>query len=137
MHPMVDDRFGDSRAGRRLRVLNAEGLHPDEQLLSWTRAWISRDGKYNVLFAARHPDFVVLTTQRVLLWSCGFFTRMPRRKVFDERREVLAVTPIVTKRGCAIRVEVGPRHALRFDFRSEDGARNVAGALLGRAEEAG
>jgi hypothetical protein len=132
---MVDDRFGDSRAGRRLRVLNTEGLHPGEQLLTWTRAWISRDGRYNMLFAARHPDFVVLTTERVLLWSCGFFTRMPRRKVFDERRDVLAVTPIISKRGYAIRVEVVQRHALRFDFRSEDGAREIAGPLLGHTEE--
>jgi hypothetical protein len=133
---MVDDRFGASRVGRRLRVLNTEGLQPGEQLQSWTRAWISRDGKYNALFAARHPDFVVLTTHRLLLWSCGFFSRMPRRKVFDERRDVLAVTPIVARRGHAVRVEVVQRHALRFDFRSDDGAREVAGPLLGRTEEA-
>jgi hypothetical protein len=88
-----------------------------------------------MLFAARHPDFVVLTTERVLLWSCGFFTRMPRRKVFDERRDALAVTPIISKRGFAIRVEVVQRHALRFDFRSEDGAREIAGPLLGHTEE--
>ena len=34
--------------------------------------------------AARHRDFVVLTDRRLLLWSCGFFTRRPRRRVFDE-----------------------------------------------------
>ena len=76
------DRFARNRTGRRLAAqLRAQ---TDERPLTWTRAWTSRDGRWNWLLAARHRDFVVLTDRRLVLFSCGFFTRIPRRRVFDE-----------------------------------------------------
>jgi hypothetical protein len=131
---MMDDRFGGSRGGRRLRALCADELVDGEHLVAWTQAWVSRDGKYNVLFAARHPDFVVLTTRRLLLWSCGFFSRMPRRKVFDERREGLAVEPIGARRARSVRVEAVKRRPLRLDLRSDPPSDEIAGSLLARPQ---
>jgi hypothetical protein len=135
---MVDDRFGDSRSGRRLRVLATSGLSDGEDLVNWTRAWTSRDGRYNVVLAARHRDFVVLTTQRLVLWSCGFFSRRPRRKVFDEPLGRLAVEPIDAGPSGArgrrhLRIRVVSRPPLRFDFGSD--GREIAAALLGQASE--
>ena len=83
--PMVEppaDPFGRNGTGRRLAELVRQ--RPDEHSIAWTRAWMSRDGRWNWLLAARHRDFVVLTDRRLLLCSCGFFTRRPRRCVFDE-----------------------------------------------------
>jgi hypothetical protein len=132
---MVDDRFGESRSGRRLRALATSGMSDGEELVNWTRAWTSRDGRYNVVFAARHRDFVVLTSHRLLVWSCGFFSRRPRRKVFDEGLGRLVVEPIGGRDARHLRVRVVSRRPVRFDFGSDADGREIAAALLVAASE--
>ena len=55
---------------------------------------MSRDGRASSVVAARHRDFVVVTDRRVMLWSCGFFTRRPRRRVLTDRRDDLMIVDI-------------------------------------------
>jgi hypothetical protein len=132
---MVEDRFGASRTGRRLRDLSIPDLHDGEHLVNWARAWVSRDRQYNTLLSARYRDFVVLTTSRLVLWSCGFFTRRPLHKVFDERRTALSVDAIGAHGLHHLRIEVAPRSPLRFDFGSDGASQEIATALLGLGKE--
>ncbi len=125
---MVD--FGRSRAGVRLRDLITPQLVDDEQLKAWTRAWISRDGRYNWLLGSRHRDYVVLTDRRLVLWSCGFFTRRPLRKVFDEWFERIVVEDTGRTPLRRLQVTGFQRKPLRFDLGSGLDSAEVAAALV-------
>jgi hypothetical protein len=82
------------RTEQRLHHLVDARLEPGETFAVWTRAWVSRYGKFHWLFAARNRDFAVLTDRRLMLWSAGFFTRAPRRRVLAERLDELTVESI-------------------------------------------
>jgi hypothetical protein len=71
-----------SRPPRPERLLRRK-LAADEELLGWGRAWLSRDGKLHGLLAARTLDFVVVTEDDLLVFSTGFFSRRPRRRVYE------------------------------------------------------
>ena len=129
---MVD--FGRSRTGVRLRNLITPQLDDGEQLEAWTRAWISRDGQYNWLLGSRHRDFVVLTDRRLMLWSCGFFTRRPLRKVFDERFPRLAVEDTGRTPLRRLQVTGFQRKPLRFDLGRGPDSAEVATALVAPKE---
>jgi hypothetical protein len=45
------------------------------------------------MFAARFLDFAVLTPEHLVLCSTGFFSRLPRRRVFREPLSRLVVYP--------------------------------------------
>jgi hypothetical protein len=124
------DPFAGTRTGRRLRALAAHGIDEDEQLRDWGRAWVSRDGRFHLL-AARTRDFVVLTDRRLALWSCGFFTRQPRRKVFDQQLDRLVVDDIGKRPLRSMRVTGFQRRPLRFDMGSDTSSRAIAAALVG------
>jgi hypothetical protein len=79
------------RTEQRLRQLVDARLEPGESFVAWSRAWVSRYGKFHWLLAARNRDFAVLTDRRLMLWSAGFFTRSPRRRVLAERLDELIV----------------------------------------------
>jgi hypothetical protein len=130
------DPFGRNGTGRRLAELVRQ--HPDEHAIAWTRAWTSRDGRWNWLLSARHRDFVVLTDHRLLLYSCGFFTRRPRRCVFDETRRGLIVDDI-GGRGAPLthlRLSGWRGRPLRLDFGRHAASRVLTAALVGPAAEA-
>ena len=93
-HPSEPDPFAAGRIGNRLKVLATARLERDEQLVTWTRAWVSVDGRFNFLLAARTRDFAVLTDRRLMLWSTGFFTRRPRRRLLADRLDEVTVTRI-------------------------------------------
>lgn len=137
---MVDppaDPFGRNGTGRRLAELVRQ--RPDEHTIAWTRAWTSRDTRWNWLFAARHRDFVVLTDRRLLLYSCGFWTRRPRRCVFDETLRGLNVDDI-GGRGAPLthlRLSGWRGRPLRIDFGRHAASRALAAALVGQAGQAG
>ena len=94
----------------------------DEHPIAWARAWTSRDGRWNWLLAARHRDFVVLTDHRLLLYSCGFFTRRPRRCVFDEMLHGLEVDAIGSTHAAPthLRLSGWRGRPLRLDFGRDD-----------------
>jgi hypothetical protein len=89
-----------SRAERRLRAR----LDPGEGLITWTRGWVSRDGHLHMLFAARTRDFAVISDRRLYLYSTGFFTRRPRRRVYASDFDKLQVSSTTTHRGHRLRI---------------------------------
>jgi hypothetical protein len=103
-------------AARRLRELATPRLEGGEELLAWTRVWVSRDGKVAGVLAARTRDFAVLTNHRLMLWSIGFFTRRPRRRVLTDRLTDLTVDDIGRVPYRCLRVRAFARRALRFEF---------------------
>jgi hypothetical protein len=128
--PDRDTAFDRDRSGTRLRATAVPVLNENETLVMWTRGWISREGRYNVLLAARHHDFVVLTSQRLLLFSCGFFTRRPKRKVYEARLEHLEVADTGRHPGQRLRVTGFRKRPLRCEFGRDQESRAVVGALL-------
>ena len=122
--------FGAGRTASRLRKLTADERLADEEYLAWTRAWVSRDGRWNVVLAARHRDFVVLTSRRLLLCQCGFFTRRPVRKVFDEPRRRVHSETIDAESHRRLRVTGFRRKPLRIEFGTDDASTQIADALL-------
>jgi hypothetical protein len=129
------DPFAPSRTGRRLaaRLELHEGEHP----VAWTRAWTSRDGRWNWLLAARHRDFVVLTDQRLLLFACGFFTRRPRRRVLERTLRTVAVDDVGRKPLRTVRVSTSRGKPLRLDLHRGQSGRDLATALLGNQNRNG
>jgi hypothetical protein len=89
-----------SRAERRLRAKLDQG----ERLVMWTRGWVSRDGRLHAIVAARTLDFAVITDRRLYLFSTGFFSRLPRRRVYESAFEFLQVSSTGTKRGHRLRI---------------------------------
>jgi hypothetical protein len=122
--------FGSGRTANRLRKLTNDESLADEEYLAWTRAWVSRDGRWNVMFAARHRDFVVLTSRRLLLCQCGFFTRRPVRKVFDVPRGRIYAEAIEPESRRRLRVTGFQRKPLRIEFGTNDASAQIADALL-------
>lgn len=108
--------FDKGHIARRLHKLATARLESDEQLVTWERAWVSRDGPYSGVFGARTRDFAVLTDRRLMLWSTGFFTRNPRRRVLTDRLDDLAVEDIGRTPRRRLRVRASARRPLRFEF---------------------
>jgi hypothetical protein len=135
---MVDEPevFTSSGTGRRLLARTRERIDADEAVVTWTRAWVSRDGRWNWLLAARYRDFVVVTDRRLVLFSCGFFSRRPRRAVFDERLPRVLVEDVGTPAGRHLRVTVAAGRPLRFDLASKDaGVASLLCAPAGSEED--
>ena len=109
-----------SPAERRLR----EKLGPNTHIDAWGRTWVSRDGRMHSVFAARTLDFGVLTPDRLFLFSTGFFTRHPRRRVYDVALDRLHVERQQVKRGLRLRLWSREHRPLLLDLRPS--AQNVA-----------
>jgi hypothetical protein len=108
----------------------AAKLRPDEQLVAWGRAWVSRDGRGHSLFAARTLDFVVRTDDRLYLFSTGFFTRRPRRCVYGTDLGRLRVETRQGKTGRRLRLQLPEGRALLLDMRSSARNNALADALV-------
>jgi hypothetical protein len=123
------------RAERRLR----RKLRDDEQLVAWGRAWVSREGRMHLLFAARTLDFVVLTDDSLIVFSTGFFSRRPRRRVYHELLDRLYASERRVRRGRCIAVWTRGRRPLLFELRDQPRNNDVADRLLEwiRRHEAG
>jgi hypothetical protein len=78
----------------------------------------------HTVFAARTLDFAVLTVDRMFLFSTGFFSRHPRRRVYDVALDRLHVERQQVKRGLRLRVWSREHRPLLLDLRAT--ARNVA-----------
>jgi hypothetical protein len=109
-----------SSAERRLQ----DKLGPNTHIDAWARAWVSRAGRMHAVFAARNLDFAVLTSDRLFLFSTGFFSRHPRRRVYDVALDRLHVERQQVKRGLQLRLWSRDHRALLLDLRPS--AQNVA-----------
>jgi len=130
--PSEPDPFSEGWTARRLRRLATARLEPGEQLVSWTRAWVSIDGRFNRVVAARTRDFLVLTDRRLMLWSTGFFTRMARRRVLADRLDELSAQRFPPLAGLQLRVTAPQHKALRFELKSGDESVRFATEFMAR-----
>jgi hypothetical protein len=80
-----------NRTEQRLQRAVQARLEPDEHLVAWTHAWVSRYRRFHLLLALRNRDFAVVTNRRLMLWSTGFFTRRPKRRVLSDRLDELSI----------------------------------------------
>jgi hypothetical protein len=80
-----------NRTEQRLQRAVQARLEPDEHLVAWTPAWVSRYRRFHYLLALRNRDFAVVTDRRLMLWSTGFFTRHPKRRVLAERLDEVSI----------------------------------------------
>jgi hypothetical protein len=109
-----------SKRERRLRALVRAVGEPGDELVAWTRVWVSRDGRLHGL-AARTLDHAVVTRLELLLFSTGFFSRRPRRLVYARPLRELTVVPL-EGRGPAVRIVRPGDRPLRLE-----GARSAQG----------
>jgi hypothetical protein len=87
----------------------------------------------HTVFAARTPDFVVCTDDRLVLYSTGFFTRRPRRKVYEMNFDRLRVETRQAKRGSHLRL-IADHQALLLDVGGRPRNTTFAAQLLARTE---
>jgi hypothetical protein len=109
-----------SKRERRLRALVRAVGEPGDELVAWTRLWVSRDGRMHP-WAARTLDHAVVTRLELLLFSTGFFSRRPRRLVYARPLRELTVVPL-ERRGPALRIVRPGDRPLRLE-----GARGAQG----------
>lgn len=103
--PPPADGTRDARIAARLARLVGD----EETIVAWTQGWVSREVRLHTLLAARTLDFGVVTDQSLQLFSTGFFTRRPRRRVYTSRFERIFVASDDTRNG---------RRRLRISSRS-------------------
>src|SRR5262249_3401375 len=82
------------------------------------------------LLAARNRDFAVVTDRRLLLWSAGFFTRRPRRRVLAERLDELTVQSVGSGSAPKISCRRGGRRPLLLQRAPTEQAAPFARTLL-------
>jgi hypothetical protein len=137
----TDVRAGDERAEgpeepRADRIgARLQRLVGDERVLAWTQGWVSREVRPHRLLAARTLDFAVVTERSLSLFSTGFFTRRPRRRVYNSRFGRIFVTADVVARGRR-RVRITSRNArpLWFELDASDRAVAFVAELTARAK---
>jgi hypothetical protein len=117
------------RVALRLQTL----VGADEEIVAWTRGWVSRELRLHRLLAARTFDFAVLTDRNLFLFSTGFFTRRPRRRVYLSRLDRLNVSDHVVRRGRRLRITARNARPLWLELRVSDDTAIFAGALVARA----
>jgi len=121
----------DSRAESRLRTL-VDRHEAGDELVAWSRSWISREVPLHRLLAARTLDFAVVTPRFLLLFSTGFFTRRPRRLVYDVRLDEIVVSRVAVARGGRLRISSPNAKALRIELRATERAEAFAAAVIAR-----
>jgi hypothetical protein len=119
------------RAERRLR----RKLRDNEELVAWGRAWLSRDGKLHGLLAARTLDFIVLTADNLLVFSTGFFSRRPRRRVYQMPLDRLFAEERKASRGRRLAIWTKGRRPLLLEMRTNPRNEDVADRILRRVAE--
>ena len=102
---------------------------PGDELVAWTQAWVSREGRMHV-FAARTYDFVVVTERELLLISTGFFSRRPRRLVYAAPLAALQAVDTGSAPGHRLRVDRPRQKPLRIELRGDRRSFLVSTTLL-------
>lgn len=123
-------RTREERRTTRLQTL----VGADENVIAWTRGWVSRERRLHRLLAARTFDFAVLTDRSLFLFSTGFFTRRARRRVYSSRLDRLNVSNHVVRRGRRLRITSRDAQPLWLELQGKrDRTTNFADALVARA----
>jgi hypothetical protein len=117
---------------RRLRAGGFARLEPDEQIVAWCRAWVSRVARFQ-RFAPRWRDVAVVTDRRLLLFGVGHFTRRPRRRVLADRLDELAVADVGVHAGRGLRCSRPGRSPMLVELGSDAWSRKVGQELQERA----
>jgi hypothetical protein len=128
----VPASFESGHIARRLHTLATARLETGEELSCWCRAWVSRDGRLAGVFGARTRDFAVLTDRRLMLWSTGFFTRLPKRRVLTDRLDNLTIEDIGRRPNRSLRIRAFARRPLRFEFSRRPTAQEFVSLLVER-----
>jgi hypothetical protein len=109
-----------SRTEQRLHRVVAARLEPDETLVAWTRAWVSRYRTFHFLLASRNRDFAVVTDRRLMLWSAGTFTRRPRRRVLAERLDEVTIESVSRDPGRRVACSRAGRRPLLLELGKDE-----------------
>ena len=124
------DPFAQGRFGPELRQLASQRLRRGEELVDWAPGWVSTDGRFNAILAARTWDLMVLTNRRVLLFSTGFFTRRPIRRVWAGRLDEMEAKSVPRRKGTAVVVTSFVYKPLRFEFGADEQCDRFVAAFL-------
>jgi hypothetical protein len=104
-------------------------------IVAWGRAWVSRAGRFNKVVAARTLDFVVCTEHDLILFSTGFFSRRPRRRVYSMSFDRLRISVRQVKFGRELVVSALDHRPLVFQMRNTERSAALEQALLERADQ--
>ena len=134
-----------SRYDDRFRLLVHRRLEPGETIGATARVWTSRPSRLP-RFTARYRDQAVVTDRRLMVWTCGWWTRRPRRRVLADRLDELTIMNATgpTRRSrvstgivLRLRVDHSGRRPVVFDVGPDDASQRFARILLtGHAETA-
>jgi hypothetical protein len=117
---------------RRIRATGFARLEPDEAIIAWCRAWVSRAGRFPRL-APRWRDVAVLTDRRLLLFGVGHFTRRPRRRVLADRLDELTLADVGTHPGRGLRCSRPGRDPMLLELDGDAWSRKFGQELQDRA----
>ncbi len=102
-------------------------LEPGETVTAWCRVWYSRPVRLQWA-SARFRDFAVLTDRRLMMYSAGWLTRRPRRRVLADRLDDLMVA---SQRDTTALYVTHPSHpAMVLEFGKDDTSQRIATTLL-------
>jgi hypothetical protein len=120
---------------RRLRAPGFARLEVDEEIVVWSRAWVSKAGRFQRL-APRWRDVVVVTDRRLLLFGVGHFTRRPRRRVLADRLDELQIGDVGTHPGRGLRCSRPGRAPMLLELDTDPWSRKVVQELQDRVSKA-
>jgi hypothetical protein len=119
-------------AANELRLIAK--LRDGERGAAWGRGWVSRDGALHTLFAARTLDFMIVTDDHLIIFSTGFFSRRPRRRVFDIPLDRLTVDDRQGGTWRRLRLWTRARRALLLELRTNHRNTAFCDALVARTD---
>ena len=117
---------------RRLRSRAIARFEPDEEIVVWCRAWVSKVGHFQSL-APRWRDVAVVTDRRFLLFGVGHFTRRPRRRVLADRLDERSLADVGAHPGRGLRCARPGRPPMRLALGTDPWSRKLAQELQDRA----
>jgi hypothetical protein len=118
---------------RRLRAPGFARLEPDEAIVTWCRAWVSKVGRMQRI-APRWRDVAVVTDRRLLLFGVGHFTRRPRRRVLADRLDELTIGDVGAHPGRGLRCSRPGRGDMLLELGGDEWSRNFVQELQDRVK---
>jgi hypothetical protein len=109
-------------------------LEPDEKVIVWSRAWVSKAGRLQRL-APRWRDVAVVTDRRLLLFGVGHFTRRPRRRVLADRLDELTLSDVGAQAGRGLRCSRPGRSPMLLELGTDPWSRRLVQELQDRTGE--